>query len=193
MSPKTEYLEEQKAKLDALEADLVRNLSDKDREMVIEQGRQLEEMQSVKDCEEKLSCLPTLTLADIPDELPKYGGVSTVTLANGISGQLSAQPTNEVAYTKFRLRTDGILTPEEKEILPIFAMVMTSVGAGSKSYRDMDIAMELHTGNMGSSLHLTEDPNDASNLIQKGELLYLGCVFSNILFRSYSLRASKSS
>ncbi len=28
------------------------------------------------------------------------------------------------------------------------------MGAGSKSYREMDTAMELHTGSMGASIHM---------------------------------------
>ena len=73
-----------------------------------------------------------------------------------IKGQLSAQPTNEVAYIKFGLNAEdcNVLTESEKESLPLFTMVMTSMGAGSKSYRDMDIAMELHTGGIGASIHM---------------------------------------
>ena len=71
-----------------------------------------------------------------------------------INGQISAQPTNEVAYVKFGLDTEAILTPEEKELLPLFTHFFLSMGAGAKSYRDMDTAMELHTGSMGASIHM---------------------------------------
>ena len=80
MSPKSDYLVQQQKHLDQLEADLVAKLSDQDRAKIIEQGQLLEKAQSTKDSEESLSCLPTLTLADIPHSLPKYDGVSQVSL-----------------------------------------------------------------------------------------------------------------
>ena len=55
-------------------------LSDEQRAQAIEQGEVLEKMQSTKDSEETLACLPTLTLADIPHSLPKYDGVSQISL-----------------------------------------------------------------------------------------------------------------
>ena len=75
-------------------------------------------------------------------------------LTGSINGQLSAQPTNEVAYVKFALDTETVLTSEEKELLPFFTHFFLSMGAGSKSYREMDTAMELHTGSMGASIHM---------------------------------------
>lgn len=168
MSPESDFLEKQQKVLDELEFGLVKNLSDKERQLAIEQGESLEQMQSAKDSLEKMSCLPTLSLKDISHHLPKYGGVSSASLSDGIKGQVSAQPTNEVAYVKFRLNTEYVLNDQEKEILPLFTKVMASMGAGDKSYRDMDLAMELHTGGIGGSIHLAEDPENASELIQKG-------------------------
>ena len=80
MSPKSDYLAQQQEQLDELEANLVSKLSEQERAQAIEQGKILEEMQSKKDSEEVLSCLPTLTLDDIPHSLPKYDGVSQISL-----------------------------------------------------------------------------------------------------------------
>ena len=90
-------------------------------------------MQSEKDTDEKLKCLPTLTIQDIPQVLPKQEGIKEVTVGN-IKGMASVQPTNEVLYLKMRLNTD-MLTETEHEILPLFSMVLTSMGANDKSYR----------------------------------------------------------
>ena len=57
----------------------------------------------------------------------------------------SIQPTNEVVYFKLRLNTD-VLDQTEQEILPLLSMVLTCMGAGDKTYREMDTLMELHTG-----------------------------------------------
>ena len=45
-------------------------------------------MQSTKDSEETLACLPTLTLADIPHSLPQYDGVSQISL--GMNNNISS-------------------------------------------------------------------------------------------------------
>lgn len=179
MSPKKDFLEQQQKQLNDLETNLVTKLSPNERQKAIEQGQKLSEMQSAKDSEETMACLPTLTLSDIPLTLPNFGGISDIDL-NGIKGQISTQPTNEVAYIKFRLNTEKSLTNEQQELLPLFSMFMTDLGAGSKSYRDLDLLMDLHTGGMGSSLHLSENPQDASNLIQNGLLLSSHCLERNV-------------
>ena len=88
---------------------------------------------------------------------------------------ISVQPTNEVAYFKLRLNTD-LLDESEQEILPLFSMVLTSMGAGDKNYRDLDTLMELHTGGLGSSIHLSENPLNAVELNQEGLLLSSICL-----------------
>ena len=133
MSPKEDYLEKQEEVLKNLEDSLVKKLSPEARNKAIEQGKQLEEMQSEKDTDEKLKCLPTLTIQDIPEVLPKQEGIKDVTVGN-IKGMASVQPTNEVLYMKMRLNTD-MLDEAEHEILPLFSMVLTSMGAKDKSYR----------------------------------------------------------
>jgi len=57
--------------------------------------------------------------------------------------------------------------------------MMTSMGAGDKSYRQLDIEMELHTGGLGSSLHCAEDPQDATQLGQDGLLVSSMCLERN--------------
>ena len=65
-------------------------LTDEQRAQAIEQGEILEKMQSTKDSEETLACLPTLTLADIPHSLPQYDGVSQISL--GMSNKICVDP-----------------------------------------------------------------------------------------------------
>merc|ERR1719266_402664 len=143
---------------------LVENLTPEERAKAIDQGKLLNEMQSEKDTEDMLKCLPTLTINDIPMTLPKYDGVNHIDIKN-IKGMSSVQPTNEVVYFKLRLNTD-VLDQTEQEILPLLSMVLTCMGAGDKTYREMDTLMELHTGGLGSSVHLAENPLNAQELDQ---------------------------
>ena len=182
MSPKADFLTEQQKVLDNLEENLVEQLDAEGRQKAIEQGQLLEKMQSAKDEEEAIACLPTLRLSDIAHTLPEYSGLENISLrhgANTIQGQRSLQPTNEVAYMKCRLNVESTLTKSEKELLPLFSSMLTSMGAGDKNYRQMDIQMELHTGGMGASLHCSEDPNNASHLIQNGLLISSHCLDRN--------------
>ena len=85
MAPKEDYLEVQEEVLKNLENSLVQNLNPEDRIKSIDQGKLLEQMQSEKETENELKCLPTLTINDIPMTLPKQEGVNEVTI-NGIKG-----------------------------------------------------------------------------------------------------------
>ena len=86
MAPKEDYLEVQEEVLKNLENSLVQNLNPEDRIKSIDQGKLLEQMQSEKETETELKCLPTLTINDIPMTLPKQEGVNEVTI-NGIKGK----------------------------------------------------------------------------------------------------------
>ena len=180
MSPKGDFLTQQQKVLDDLEENLVEQLDAVGRQTAIEQGKLLEKMQSAKDEEETIACLPTLRLSDIAHTLPEHSGLESITLrGHGANGQRSVQPTNEVAYLKCRLNVESRLSESERELLPLFSSMLTSMGAGDKNYRQMDIKMELHTGGMGASLHCSEDPTNASHLIQNGLLISSHCLERN--------------
>ena len=180
MAPKADYLKKQQDILDNLEAKLVNELDSEGRQRAIEQGLRLEQMQSAKDEEDTIACLPTLRLSDIPEKRPIDGnGKVEAIQINNISGQRSIQPTNQVTYMKCRLDVNHLLSAEERELLPLFSSMMTSMGAGEKSYRELDIEMELHTGGMGTSLHIAENPNNASDLEQDGLLISSLCLERN--------------
>ena len=178
MSPKTNFLSDQQKVLDDLETNLVDQLDAEGKNKAIEQGQLLEKMQTAKDEEETIACLPTLRLSDIPQTLPESPGLENITLGS-ITGQVSVQPTNEVSYMKCRLNVNSVLTESEKEILPLFSSMLVNCGAGNQSYRQLDLQMELQTGGMGATLHCSEDPRDASHLIQNGLLISSHCLERN--------------
>ena len=72
MSPKGDFLTQQQKVLDDLEENLVEQLDAVGRQKAIEQGQLLEKMQSAKDEEETIACLPTLRLSDIAPTLPEH-------------------------------------------------------------------------------------------------------------------------
>ena len=72
MSPDEKFVAERESILTDLESKLVRNLTDSDREKISEIEKRLLEEQSTKENDESIACLPTLQMADIPQEKPIY-------------------------------------------------------------------------------------------------------------------------
>ncbi len=177
MSPKSEYLADQQRVLDDLEERLVTGLTEEDRARVIAEGKELEKLQGSKD-NELISSLPTLTIQDIPDKLPRYT-TENRSVYGSIRGGLNVQPTNGVAYFRAMLNADPVLDDAERELVPLFTAFLSSMGAGKKSYRDLDTQIELHTGGLGATYHVAEDANSAASLVRQGVLLSSTCLEKN--------------
>ncbi len=172
MSPSESYTKEQQDRLDSVEEGMTSRLTAEDRMELLEKGRALAEAQAAKEDSE---CLPSLKVEHIPERLPTYA-VKRLELA-GVPTQLSAQPTNEVSYFKALLDVSG-LSPELRGHLPLFAAVLTSLGAGPFDYRRLETLADLRTGGLGASLHVAEDPGDLSRLTE-GLLLGSHCLEKN--------------
>jgi Zn-dependent M16 (insulinase) family peptidase len=72
MSPQDDYVGQQQQILDNLEDRLVKGLNAEQQQMAIDQGKLLDKMQSEKDSEEVIRCLPTLSVnEDMPESLPR--------------------------------------------------------------------------------------------------------------------------
>lgn len=129
-------------------------LDETEREHLVEQSKQLKNAQEAP---EDLSCLPTLTLADIPpDETP-------VAVRRVDQDQVAIywfdQPTNGIGYVTLNFSIDS-LTAEQMNYLPVFSSLLTQVGAGGRTYLEMAEAMEAVTGGISARTSLLDDPAD---------------------------------
>lgn len=129
-------------------------LNEEEQQRLVEQAKQLK---SAQEAPEDLSCLPTLTLADIPaDEAPvvakkvDYGEVATYWFD---------QPTNGIGYVALNFSI-AELTPEQLNYLPVFSSLLTQIGAGGRTYLEMAEAMEAVTGGISARTSLLDDPAD---------------------------------
>ena len=116
------------------------NLSDDENQTIIDEAAALKVSQeSVED----ISCLPTLTLADIPaqeEETPHR----KVDLADR-PAFLFPQPTNGIGYFSALFPTTSI-PGELMQYVPLFCSIVTQMGAAGQSYVAMTERTEAETG-----------------------------------------------
>ena len=101
-----------------------------------------------QDAKQDLSTLPTLELTDIP---MKFEDVPSRDLAVGPAPvEFFPLPTNGVTYID--IRSDfSMLTPEEKDLLPLFGRVLTQAGASGQDYVEIAKRMAAYTGGVGAA------------------------------------------
>jgi len=132
-------------------------LSDKKKQQIIEQSR---ELQQAQEAEENLSCLPSLTLEDIPAKERRTP--SDFSREKEQSVQWFDQPTNGIGYFTAYLSTD-ILSNDLLPYVPLFCSLLTRVGAGGHSYLEMAERMEAATGGIQAAPEILERPENLTD------------------------------
>lgn len=174
MSPDEQFDKIYQEKEDAKLNEMLGKLSDKEKKNLFDLGKELADVQSLK---EDISCLPTLRIEDIDRQLKPVK--TTDIISNGTSVQLCIQPTNGVTY--FRAISNIASLPQHlKPYVPLFCGVATKLGAGSRNYKDLSEEIDLKTGGLGVSAHLTEH-HQRKDLFEQ-----------SILFSSYCLDRNTS-
>ncbi|MEO8745227.1 MAG: insulinase family protein [Candidatus Dormiibacterota bacterium] len=120
-------------------------LDDSDKARIVAESLRLKADQDAK---QDLSTLPTLELSDIPmkfEDIPSRDAE-----ADGARVEFYPQPTNGVTYLD--IRSDfGSLTPEEKDLLPLFSRVLTQSGAAGQDYVEIASRIAAVTGGVGAA------------------------------------------
>jgi len=152
MSPVEDYSEAEQAEFDQLERELRGGLTEEDKAEIHSKAVVLAGLQDEK---EDTSCLPSLRLADISEVVE---GVEMQQLQlQSVPVQLAAQPTNELTYFRALLDTQAV-PADLQHLLPVFAAVLTRLGAAELGYAALDTAVELRTGGLGAQCHVQPDP-----------------------------------
>jgi presequence protease len=127
-----------------------------DKARIVAESQRLKADQEAK---QNLESLPTLELGDIPmkfEDVPRRA----VDVA-GATIEFFPQPTNGVTYLD--IRSDfSALTPQEKELLPLFSRVLTQSGVAGQDYVQVASRIAAVTGGVGAvpqvqSLAATDD------------------------------------
>ena len=175
MTPKDTYVEDNQQLLDSLESKLINNLSESEKASVIECGKKLLHNQSTEENEEDIACLPSLSIADIVEKAPVYAK-ENFRFSKSIEGQISIQPTNGVSFFRAFLDTDAI---QDEPYYNWFIGLLSSMGAGNKfDFRKLETSINLYTGGLSTSHHLSEHHGNLKNLNQ-GLVLSSRCLERN--------------
>jgi presequence protease len=131
---------------------------------------QAETLKKSQDAEEDLSCLPTLTRADIPVDESEVIGEAVDQTQN----QHFRQPTNGITYVTAQICSDP-LANEDIPYLPLLGALLSQIGAAGRSYLDMAERIEAETGGIHGGCEILEHPDNSarfiSSLVIKGKAL----------------------
>jgi presequence protease len=145
VTPDTELEERKRRKeLDRLAA-VEATLSEADKARIVAEALRLKLDQEAK---QDLSTLPTLELTDIP---MKFEDVPSREATVGAAmSEFFPLPTNGVTYID--IRSDfSALSPDEKDLLPLFGRALTQSGAAGQDYVDIAKRIAAYTGGIGAA------------------------------------------
>jgi len=120
-------------------------LTEADKTRIVAEALRLKQEQDAK---QDLSTLPTLELTDIP---MKFENVPSRDAKLGSAHvEFFPLPTNGVTYID--IRSDfSALTPDEKDLLPLFGRVLTQAGAAGQDYVEIAKRIASYTGGVGAA------------------------------------------
>lgn len=148
-------------------------LSDKDRAVVADDGINL---LAVQNAEEDISCLPTLTIMDIPRQ-PQH-----TTLVRGESpcGIPILWNYTDTGLTYVRIVVELENMPEHlRAFLPLFADCLTNLGTKSQNMAALDDLIKLHTGGISVTPRIIPNPFDL-NACTEALLISAHCLDSKL-------------
>lgn len=172
MSPNVKYSQELQDAENEILREKLEKLTESERGEIFENGQLLlKDQTKVEDVE----TLPTLTIGDLKEDVERYN-VQDMKMS-GVPVQLSVQPTNGVCYFRGIINTKK-LSPELKNLLPVFNQVVTKLGTQNYDYRTFDKMVHLKTSGLGFANHVAEQRSDVK-IYEEGILLESYCLQQN--------------
>ena len=173
MKPADDFMDKVAAKEQTVLDQKVQQLTDESREQVYRQGLELHEFQKRKD---DASVLPTLNVAtDISRDLDRTD-LKHVSI-DEVPVQTLELKTNGINYLKLLFQASD-LPSELQQFLPLFASVVTRIGAGKRDHRQMDQEVDLRTRGLSCST-LTRDSLTTLDLFDKCLYMSSYCLEQN--------------
>ncbi|XP_060104091.1 presequence protease, mitochondrial [Heteronotia binoei] len=174
MSPDEAFCDKQAALEAAKLKEKIEALSDEEKKQTYEKGLELMELQSKP---QDTSCLPALKVSDIEPRIT-FTELETSLTAEDVPVQYCAQPTNGMVY--FRAVSSLNTLPEElRPYVPLFCSVITKMGCGALSYREQAQEIDLKTGGLSVSPHITADDSNL-DVYEQGVLFSSLCLDRNL-------------
>jgi presequence protease len=122
-----------------------------------------QKLEAAQNAAHNVEVLPTLELSDVPmgfEDVPH-----TVKTLAGATVGLFPQPTQGLSYLDINLDFSG-LENHQKALLPIFAFVLTKMGAGNSSYLEMANRIEAFTGGVSAAVGFRRAPDNLDTVRQ---------------------------
>lgn len=158
MTPDTELA----GKRDQAEADklaaIKNNLSDEEKQAVIEKAQILNERQQQKDDE---SVLPKVGLEDIPPEMAYVAATEKHQKPLPLTSY--ATGTNGLVYQQVMMPLP-LLTEQQINLLPIYSNCLTELGVGSKNYLETQLWQSKICGGISAYASARGTPSDVQQL-----------------------------
>ena len=151
-----ELVAEESERLASKVSEVSRNLGDKVEEHFSKRDRLLVEAQA-KARDEDLSCLPSVSVEDIPRRAPKKS-VRNSSL-DGVQIQWRETNTNGLTYFRAINLLEG-LSQELRMLIPLFTECILRLGTKDKSMEELEDMIKLKTGGIGASYFSSTSPHD---------------------------------
>lgn len=132
-------------------------LSEKELNSINFQAKQLKELQEE---EEDLSCLPTLSVSDIPEKI-KY--IEPVKRNSRLNTEFYDCPTNGISYYHWYFKISKN-NDELREWLPLLSYLLPASGAGEHNYESVSKKVSRYTGGFGASVGAESSLNKPGKL-----------------------------
>jgi len=153
MAPDAGQKEREEQRTAARLARIAAGLDDRERQQIIDRGR---ELQQAQESEEDLSCLPTLELSDIPAaERPV---ACDLRREAGPPVYWFDQPTNGIGYFVASLDLSD-LPPDLVSHVPLFCSLLPKIGAAGCSYLEMAERITAATGGVRVNASVSCNPS----------------------------------
>ena len=151
-----ELVAEESERLASKVSEVSRNLGDKAEEYFSKLDRLLVEAQA-KARDQDLSCLPSVSVQDIPRRAPKKS-VRNSSL-DGVQIQWRETNTNGLTYFRAINLLEG-LSQELRMLIPLFTECILRLGTKDKSMEELEDMINLKTGGIGASYFSSTSPHD---------------------------------
>ncbi|CCD26340.1 pitrilysin family metalloprotease NDAI_0H01660 [Naumovozyma dairenensis CBS 421] len=127
----------------------VETLDAEDKDIIFKRGQALQTMQQKK---EDVSCLPTLTIDDIPRNGDSYEVQKDATINYRLTD------TNDITYIRAKRSLNDSIPLELYPYLPLFAESLTTLGTTTETYSDIEDSMRLYTGGVSANINVSSNP-----------------------------------
>jgi len=163
LEPKEDFLPKQDERLATFLAKTEKNMSDDERQTILDKSEKLQKIQNEADSPQALAAIPHLSRSDLSVENDfidrRHENL------NGIPALYHELYTNGITYTDLAFPVD-ILSPEDYAWMPFFSRAIASVGLPGIDYGEVSSMLARTVGGFIALLHTGSAANSAEKYLK---------------------------